>query len=149
MGFILKKIGFRERWVKRCVMCARFSVLVNGSAGSKFFMERGLRQGCHLPPFRFNLVAKTLLILVNQFEDKRWLQGIRIQGVPERTTIFQYVDDAILFLRHSEDLDVKLHHCLVIFSMMSGLFINLHKSCLVGVRVDSGATTQFIVRLSN
>lgn len=43
--FILSKIGSGDRWIwsfKRCVSCARVSVLVNGLAGEEFKMERGL-----------------------------------------------------------------------------------------------------------
>lgn len=44
--FVFQKLGFGEtwiRWIKRCVMGARVSVLVNGSADSEFQMERGRR----------------------------------------------------------------------------------------------------------
>lgn len=44
---------------------AQVSILVNGSVGSEFMMERDLRQGCRLSSLFFNLVAKSLLILVN------------------------------------------------------------------------------------
>lgn len=48
----------------------------------------------------FNLVAESLPILVNQFEDNRGLHGMHINGVIEWTTVFQYVND-ILFLECS------------------------------------------------
>lgn len=48
LWFVLIKMGFGEkwiRWVKRCVRCARISVLVNKSLGSEFKKERSLKQG--------------------------------------------------------------------------------------------------------
>lgn len=32
-------MGFGKKWIKRCVICARVSVLVNGSASGEFMME--------------------------------------------------------------------------------------------------------------
>lgn len=43
--FVLVKMGFgaiRIGWIKRCVMCAKVSVLVNGSEGGKFSISGGL-----------------------------------------------------------------------------------------------------------
>lgn len=62
-------------------------MLVNGSARSEFMMERGLRQGCPLSPLLFNLVAETLLILVNQFDNNHWLHGVRVVGLNKSTTV--------------------------------------------------------------
>lgn len=43
MWFVLSRMGLKDRWIKICVMCARVSMLVNGSLGVEFKMERGLR----------------------------------------------------------------------------------------------------------
>lgn len=59
-------------------MCARVTVLVNGSMGKEFRMERSLRQECLLSPLLFNLVAEAFLALVYQFEDLGWLRGMSI-----------------------------------------------------------------------
>lgn len=75
-------------------------MLVNLSAGKEFLMERGLRYGHPLLPLLFNLVAEFLAILVDQFENNKWLHGIHIFGMRERTTFFQYMDDTIFFLRY-------------------------------------------------
>lgn len=68
-------------------MCTWVSVLVNGSPSEKFRMERGLRQRCSLSPLLFKLVVEALPTLVYQFEDNRWLKGMCILGVRERTTV--------------------------------------------------------------
>lgn len=83
-------------------------------------------------------MAESLPILVDQFEDNPWMYSVRIHGVSERTTVFQYADDMIPFLGNSADLEVRLRCCLFIFSILSGFPINLQKSCLIGVGSDSG-----------
>lgn len=115
---------------------ATASDLVNESTSDEFNMEKGLRQGRPLLPLLFNLLVETLLILINQFEDKPWLQGVHILIVLERTTIFQYVDETILFIRLSQDLDVRLRKCMLIFCIILGLHVNLHKSSLVKVGME-------------
>lgn len=87
-------------------------------------------------PLLFNLVVKTLPILVSQFEDNQWLQGMWINGMQKRTTTVEYADDTIMFLGCSEDMDVILHRCLLIFFIISGLCVNLYKSSLVEVGID-------------
>lgn len=55
----------------------------------------------------------------------------------ERPIVFQYADDIILFLKRSDNLDVRLPRCLLIFSIISGLHVNLQKSSLVGVGMEA------------
>lgn len=81
-------------------------------------------------------MAESLSIMVNQIEHNQWLHGIHINGVMERIIVFQYIDDTILFMGHSENLEVRLGRCLFIFSIISDLHINLHMSYLIGVGVD-------------
>lgn len=51
------------------------------------------------PPFPqiFNLVAEAIFILVNQFQEMGWLQGILFPYMKEKFTSFQFVDDTIFF----------------------------------------------------
>lgn len=51
----------------QCVSIAVVSVHVNDTPGPQFVMERGLREGCVLSSLLFNLVAKVISMLVNQF----------------------------------------------------------------------------------
>lgn len=88
-------------------------------------------------PLLFNLMVKALPILMKQFEENQWLQGIRIQGVLKTITIVQYTNDTMLFLSRIEELEVKLHRCILIFSIILRLRINLYKSCLIGMGMEA------------
>lgn len=59
----------------------------------------------------FNLVTKSLSIPVSQFEAKSWLQGVCTDGLFDSTTVLQYEDDTIMFLRHLENLKLRLRQC--------------------------------------
>lgn len=55
-----------------------------------------------------------------------------------RTTVLKYADDMILFLSHTDGLEVRLCRWLSIFYMFFGLCINHHKSYLYRVNLDLG-----------
>lgn len=83
-------MGFGNRWIRwisRCISVGPVSVLVSRSPDPKFNMKRGIRQGYPLSSLLFNIVAKTFLILVSQFQDKGWLEGIRIPGMVDRIIV--------------------------------------------------------------
>lgn len=92
-------------------------------------MHCGLCQGCPLSPLLFNLVAKSFTIVVNQFQDNGWLERISVLGLMEKISIRQYyAHDIVLFLHGSKRLSSKIQCCLMIFSLIFSLKINLHKS---------------------
>lgn len=84
-----------------------------------------------LPSLLFNLVAKSFTILVNQLQKKGWLEGISIPKVDESIHILQYADDTVL--HGSGYVSSKIPSYLTIFSLISGLKINLHKTVVYGV----------------
>lgn len=54
----------------------------------------------------------------------------------ESVIVLHYADDTILFLRRLNNLEMRLRRCFLIFSLISGLRINLHKSNLFGVSME-------------
>lgn len=96
----------------------------------------------------FNLVTESLPIFVNKLEEHLGLRGFCIQGLSENTTVLQYADDTILFLHYSVDLEVRLHKCLLIFSLILGLKINLSKSSLYEVGLDEKLVQSIVLSVS-
>lgn len=95
-----------------------------------------------MSPLFFNLVGDILHILINQFQEKGWVQGISISCLEERISILQFADDMMLFLCRIDDLSSCVRRCLTVFSMLSGLTINLQKSIIIGVGRDILAASQ-------
>ena len=63
LDMMMKKMKFDEKrmkWIMTCVFMISLFVLVNGAPFQKFNTMKGLRQGCPLLPFLFNMVAKAL-----------------------------------------------------------------------------------------
>lgn len=123
------------------------SILVNGSLGPKFRIECELRQGCPLSPLLFNLVVESFSILVNQFQELGWLEGVLILGLNERIPTLQYADDTLLFFCWSKRLALKIQSYLTILSLISGLKINIHKNVVYDVGRDLQRATSFASKL--
>lgn len=128
LSFVLHNMGFGYRWIRwicRCIFVSPIFFLVYGSPGPRFHIERVLGQGCPLSPLFFNLVGEAFLILVKQYQEKRWLEGISIPSLSERILVLQFIDDTILVLRTTNMISLNVQNCLTIFSLMFGLRINL------------------------
>lgn len=110
-------------------------------------MQCRLRQGCPLSPLLFNLVSRSFTILVNQFQEKGWLEGISIPGVDELIPILQYADDTILFFREAECILSKIQSYLTILSLILGPKINLHNSDVCGVGHDASLASHIASEL--
>lgn len=128
--------------MQRCVSCASLSILMNGSLGPKFNMNRGLKHQCPLSLLLFNLVAKSPPLFLNQFQSRGWFHGIAIQGMDERINVLQFANDTIFSLKNSEKLSSRYQICLTIFSFISGLNINLSKSIIIKVDEDQNPAIQ-------
>ena len=60
LDYLMVRIGFGVKWkswIKGCIQVVPLSILINGSPTCQFNINRGLRQGCPLSPFLFNIVA--------------------------------------------------------------------------------------------
>lgn len=76
------------------------------------------------------------MILANQFQENGRQEGIPVLGMSERVPILQYANDTMLFLGRSNKVQAKIQSCFTIFSLISGLKINLPKSVIYWVGVD-------------
>ncbi|XP_071730763.1 uncharacterized protein [Rutidosis leptorrhynchoides] len=135
MGFDMKWI----LWIKACLKSSKASLLLNGSPSSEFSIERGLRQGDPLSPFLFIIGMEGLHAAINDASDASLYSGLRINNRINniRLNLCCYADD-VLFIGEWDVYNAyNLVTILGCFFAVSGLKINLHKSSVFSVGVDS------------
>ncbi|XP_058783092.1 secreted RxLR effector protein 78-like [Vicia villosa] len=69
LRYILRKMGFGDKWLKwmlACVFTSSVSVMINGGVTTDFSMEKGLRQGNPLSPFLFVMATEGLTRMVKR-----------------------------------------------------------------------------------
>ncbi|GKB47389.1 RNA-directed DNA polymerase, eukaryota [Tanacetum coccineum] len=136
---ILKKFGFGEKWCKwiqSCLRSSRGSIILNGSPTEEFQFHKGLKQGDPLSPFLFILVMESLHISFQRVEDAGLFNGIKLDNSVSISHLF-YADDAVFVGQWCENNINTLVYVLECFFRASGLRINMSKSKLMGLHVDS------------
>lgn len=137
---ILKIMGFGDKWcawTDACLKSSSMSILVNGSPTAKFCLERGVRQGDPLSPFLFILAAEGLNAMVNNAVDRGVFKGIKVGIDNVVVSHLQYADDTIFFGEWDKENARNLMCILKCFEKVSGFKVNLNKSRLYGVGVNS------------
>ncbi|KAE8702415.1 hypothetical protein F3Y22_tig00110482pilonHSYRG00005 [Hibiscus syriacus] len=138
----LKGVAFKVDFL---YFTASISVLVNGSPSEEFHMAKGLRQGCSLSPLLFNIVGELLNLMISKAVDRGLFQGFVI-GESEnsvRLTHLQFADDLIIFCQASLSQIKNVKRVLRIFSVMTGLHLNLAKSKLFGINVEEEVLSEW------
>nr|GEW96652.1 RNA-directed DNA polymerase, eukaryota [Tanacetum cinerariifolium] len=136
---ILRRFGFGEKWCKwiqSCLYSSRGSVLVNGSPTKEFQFHKGLKQGDPLSPFLFILVMESLNVSFQRVVDASLFNGIKLDSSLHISHLF-YADDAIFMGQWSQCNIDTIIRVLDVFYRASGLRINMNKSNLMGISVDS------------
>lgn len=96
----------------------------------------GLRQGDPLSPFLFSLVADGISAISKNAKRVGLIGGFRVRDGRHVVSHLQFADDMILFIEAEEKYIRNMDSCLKNFELISGLKINMSKSCMVGCRVD-------------
>ncbi|KAM7490623.1 hypothetical protein LguiA_033544 [Lonicera macranthoides] len=136
LDFLLDKKGFGRRWrswIRGCLSSVNFSVMINGKASGLFGASRGLRQGDPLSPFLFILVADVLSRLMKRACEKKVVRGFEIGRNKTKISHLQFADDSIFFIPNDSLVADNLAGVLKVFSLVSGLKINMGKSIVVGL----------------
>nr|GEX01492.1 RNA-directed DNA polymerase, eukaryota [Tanacetum cinerariifolium] len=136
---ILKNFGFGKKWCKwiqSCLRSLRGSIIINGSPTKEFQFFKGLKQGDPLSPFLFILIMESLHLSFQQVVDASIFKGIKLSSLLSISHMF-YTDDADFVVQWCDGNYTTLVYVLECFYRASGLRINMSKSKIMGVFVDS------------
>jgi hypothetical protein len=125
-GFSRKWCHWRDQFVSK----GNVGVKVNDDMGRYFQTKKGLRQGDHLSPLLFKLVADMLTLLITPAKEDGQIRGLVPHLIDDGIFILQYADDTILFMEHDLEQAANMKLLLCPFEQLSGLKINFHKSGL-------------------
>nr|GEW44648.1 RNA-directed DNA polymerase, eukaryota [Tanacetum cinerariifolium] len=136
---ILRRFSFGEnwyKWIQSCLYSSRGSVLVNESPTKEFQFHKGLKQGDSLSPFIFILVMESLHVSFQRVVDACLFNGIKLDSSLQILHLF-YANDAIFMVQWCQCNIDTIIRVLDVFYLASGLRINMNKSNLMGIFVDS------------
>lgn len=139
LEYMLGRVGLSRKWIawmKACVCGGSMSVLVNGSPTEEIHIQRGLKQGDPLAPFLFLLVAEGFSGLMRNMSRLNMFEGIWMHPEGMELSHLQYADDTICMGKATVENLWVLKALLRGFEMVSGLRVNLFKSCLMGLNVE-------------
>ncbi|GJX02302.1 RNA-directed DNA polymerase, eukaryota [Tanacetum coccineum] len=146
---VLKEFGFRckwRNWIQSCLTSSKGSILVNGCPTNEFQFYKGLKQGDPLSPFLFILVMESLHLSFQRIVNAGMFKGIVLDQSLCLSHMF-YADDAIFLGEWSDGNISTLIHVLKCFFHASGLKINLNKSKIMGINVESAQVIQAAAKL--
>ena len=99
---MMKKMGFRDRWISLIMMCVTsvpFSVLINGEPKGSITPSRGIRQGNPISPYLFLLCGEGLSAMIKKKEREGLIRGVATARQAPRISLLFFVDDSIIFCR--------------------------------------------------
>ncbi|GKA73932.1 RNA-directed DNA polymerase, eukaryota [Tanacetum coccineum] len=135
-----------RNWIQSCLTSSKGSILVNGCPTNEFQFYKGLKQGDPLSPFLFILVMESLHLSFQRIVNAGMFKGIVLDQSLCLSHMF-YADDAIFLGEWSDGNISTLIHVLKCFFHASGLKINLNKSKIMGINVESAQVIQAAAKL--
>ena len=130
---ILRKMGFRERWINLvmgCVKTVSYFVLVNGDPCGMIFPTRGIRQRDPLSPFPFLLCTEGLNGLIKKVELQGDIYGYSLCRRGPKLTHLLFVDASLIFCRSTMEECDKVLDILYKYEEASGQKVNRSKTSL-------------------
>lgn len=124
------------RWMEACIFKCHLSILVKGNHTKYFEVERGLRQRDPLSPFLFVIITKCLSCLIKKAITMGDFKGVRVDE-DTLVEIIQFIDDTLIIGEGGCKNLWSIKAILRGFNLVSGLWVNFHKSRLIGINVSS------------
>ncbi|KAJ0911011.1 putative RNA-directed DNA polymerase [Helianthus annuus] len=133
---VLQQMNFPDLWrlwIKGIFASSRASVLVNGSPTTEFSCFRGVRQGDPLSPFIFILAMEAFSSFMTSASAAGLIKGIQLPNNGPNISHLIFADDVMLLGTWEDESVININRLMRCFFLISGLKINLHKSCLYGI----------------
>jgi hypothetical protein len=99
------------------------NIRLNGEKLKPFPLKSGMRQGCPLSPFLFNIVLEFLARAIRQEEG---IKGIQVGE--ETVKISLFADEMILYLKDPKISTQKILDIINSYSKVAGYKLNIEKS---------------------
>ncbi|GJZ59706.1 RNA-directed DNA polymerase, eukaryota, reverse transcriptase zinc-binding domain protein [Tanacetum coccineum] len=146
---VLKEFGFRckwRNWIQSCLTSSKGSILVNGCPTNEFQFYKGLNTRRSLYPLPLYPRDESLHLSFQRIVNAGMFKGIVLDQSLCLSHMF-YADDAIFLGEWSDGNISTLIHVLKCFFHASGLKINLNKSKIMGINVESAQVIQAAAKL--
>ena len=130
---IMRKMGFRERWINLvmgCVKTVLYFVLVNGEPCGMIFPSRGIRQEDPFSPFVFLLCTKGLNDLIKKAELQGDIHGYSLCRRGPKLTHLLFTDVSLIFCRVTIEECDKVMEILIMYEEASRQKVNRSKTPL-------------------
>lgn len=122
MGFALHMVN----WIMGCLQSTYFVVLINGALSDFFQSSDGIFQGFPLSSLPFHIVVKDFNKLVNNYQFRGDLQGVKVFKVVVVSHIL-FVDDSLYCIMGGRRKFSSLKCYLDLFRKAIEMEINSHK----------------------
>lgn len=116
-------------WISSCFSTAAFSVSVNGEVEGFFTSSHGLRQGCSLSPYLFDIANNVPSLLLNKTTSEEKM-GYHLMCKKIVLTHLSFADDIMIFMDGTTPSLGGVMEVLDMIGIISGLKIYAEKSSL-------------------
>ncbi|XP_074373929.1 uncharacterized protein LOC141714300 [Apium graveolens] len=120
---MLKKVGFSDWWIYliiQSVSTVFYSILHGEYELGPIIPTRGIRQVDPLSPYLFIICAESLTALINNYERKHWLHGIKVCRRALVISHMLFADDVYFYCKADVQEAFKVLQLLEIYEAASG-----------------------------